>query len=498
MLEVIGLAAIPAILMATLILSRVQKKDEQIDASWRAAADRLDGWFRLSRFFRRRSILLERDGLRVRAATRRPWAGARSRIGTRVTVTGTRITVTETPLHRIPRSVFPLYLSLRRHRSSVEEVPRIAIGPDIAVGDERFDTAVDVRGERTSVLAVLDDETRARVLVRVGLEGGVVENDEVRWEGDEVVDGQRLEEIVRDLLALVTGLRDPRAEIPARLARNAAEDPVAGVRVANLRALQRESAEFALARSVSQAALEDEAPAVRLAAAQFLGKEGVQTLRDLVESGPLIDAGVRLDALRLLVRRAPRETVLPLLDRILDDLPNPEQGRTVIDGRVVEGPQLLVWRQAASACGALQHAGATARLIAALGRLDPPSANVVAEALGAIGDPAAEPALIGILGSEDTDAAVAAAHALGRIGSAAAVEPLLARVDGALTDRILRDVAREAVEAIQARLRGAEAGQLGLAEAANMQGQLAISDPSQDGRVSLRDPRRPEGESEPE
>jgi hypothetical protein len=292
-------------------------------------------------------------------------------------------------------------------------------GPEIEVGDESFDEAVESRGEATSVLAVLDGKTREMVRKNVTIEGTTIADDSVLWHAsEEITDERQLEKIVRDLLALAERLRDQDAEIPDRLARNVAKDPVDGVRLANLRTLQSEFPDAKLTRNVSQSALEDEAPVVRLAAADFLGEPGLPTLRDLVLGDPIIDAGVRSEALRLLLERAPQQTVLPVLIRLL--------------------------------------------------------------------------------GSEDADAAVAAASALGRVGTVAAVAPLRATIDGALTSSELKHVAREAIKAIQARLMGAESGQLGLAEAPTAQGQLTVSDPSQDGRVSLANSRRPEEEAEHE
>lgn len=463
---------------------KTRAERHRIDASWAAIAARLGGSLTPSTSFSAASILLSRGDLRVLvdqgpAPTEddpRPY---------------TRITVYRPQPVGDPRPTFAAGLRLRSSGL------RGSNGPQIDVGDRRFESLV-IQGEETSVLAVLDAETRAIVLDCVVTKGATVENDAVRWQvRGAIEDGDRLEEIVRDLLGLAERLRNPGAALPERLARNAAEDPVAEVRLANLRALQGAFPAEESARGASRAALGDEAPTVRLAAAQFLGEEGAATLRELVAGGPSIEAGIRSRALHLLVERAPRESVLPLLDRILDDPPSPWR-RATAGGAFEDDPRFGLWRQAAAACGALRHAGATARLVAALGRLgiDPPSAAVVAEALGAIGDPTAETALIELLGTDDTDAAVAAARALGRVGTAAAVESLLARADGVFTSLALKQASREAIAAIQDRLPGAQRGQLGLAEAVGAQGQLSVPEPSEDGRLSLSNPHRPEGASE--
>ena len=289
--------------------------------------------------------------------------------------------------------------------------------------------------------------------------------------------------------------RNHHAETPRRLARNAAQDPVAGVRLANLLKLQREFPNRTLTRKANRRALEDGDPAVRLEAARFLEpQQGFRVLRELVVSDATLDAGIRADALRLLVERAPRKRVLAILDRILDDSPRVLRSWTIAGGRFHDEAQAELWRQAALASGLLGHAGASSRLISALDWQDPPSAAVAAEALGAIGDPAAEPALIKLLDSDDEAAALAAVRALGRIGTVAAVEPLGAQFDRTRRGVTLKGAAREAIEEIQGRLAGAECGQLGLADAAAGQGRLTVSGPSLDGSVSLSRPSRAEGE----
>jgi HEAT repeat protein len=267
------------------------------------------------------------------------------------------------------------------------------------------------------------------------------------------------------------------------------------VSVASLREPQSESPGNELTLEASPDGLDDTTPAAELEAAQLAGEQGLQELRDLVTSDQLLDAEVRSEALRLLVECAPRQMVLPVLDRILADSPDLERRWAFIGGHFHDGARSGLWRQAAAACGALRHSGATARLSAALRELDLESARVAAEVLGEIGDPAAEPALIELLAAEDSDASAAAARALGRIGTAAAVVPLRRRLDAVRADVTLKRAIRQAIEAIQSRSMGAEPGQHGLAEAAAAQEQFTASQPSQEGRGSFWNPRGEEGES---
>jgi HEAT repeat protein len=82
------------------------------------------------------------------------------------------------------------------------------------------------------------------------------------------------------------------------------------------------------------------------------------------------------------------------------------------------------------------------------------------------------------------DVRLAAAEALGRIGTAAAVLPLREAASAHPGDGVLRQVVRESVAAIRARLTGASPGQLALAEGASGHVSLA-EDPR--GRVTVPD-----------
>ena len=85
------------------------------------------------------------------------------------------------------------------------------------------------------------------------------------------------------------------------------------------------------------------------------------------------------------------------------------------------------------------------------------------EAVGALRVDGVEPGLIELLTEHPMDEVrVAAARALGAVGSVHAVEPLLPCTRGLLTARDLKNAARDAIAAIQARLGDVEAGALTL------------------------------------
>jgi hypothetical protein len=109
------------------------------------------------------------------------------------------------------------------------------------------------------------------------------------------------------------------------------------------------------------------------------------------------------------------------------------------------------------------------------------TARACLEALGQRGRPEAEGLLLEALRSEEAPVSVAAAQALGRAGTVTAVAPLL---EAAERSADLRSAARQAIAGIQARLAGAEPGQLSLA--GGEAGALSLAD-GEPGHLSLAD-----------
>ena len=131
-------------------------------------------------------------------------------------------------------------------------------------------------------------------------------------------------------------------------------------------------------------------------------------------------------------------------------------------------------RLSAKAAGA-----ALRRALGGAGR--PLTARACLEALGHRGLPEAEGLLLEALRSEDAPVSVAAAEALGRAGTVTAVAPLR---EAAERSGDLRRAARQAIAEIQARLAGAEPGQLSLA--GGEAGALSLAD-GEPGRLTLAD-----------
>lgn len=324
---------------------------------------------------------------------------------------------------------------------------------EMEVGDDAFDRALFVRGDSTDVRALLDAEVR-RLLLRA-FRGRL--RDDSRWaEAPPVVASlaiaggtlvaeleaadpasDPLDASLRGLLEIARRLARPQrpAEIAARLARNATEDPEPGVRLRNLRALVREHAGEAETARVLTAAADDESQEVRLEAAVARGADGRKSLLALAAEGWTDDA---------VAARA--------LDALGPHLP-PDRARPVLE----------------HALGAAKHATAAACL-RALGR----------------GGPDAVPLLWENAAHARAEIALAAIGGLAEAGTIADVPRLRALEQSA--PRASAAAARQAIASIQSRAAGASPGQLALS-ADGAEGRVSVAG-GPAGRVSL-EPREP-------
>ncbi len=360
--------------------------------------------------------------------------------------------------------------------------PETVVQPaEIEVGDKRFDDTFFIGGPPNLVLALLDAETR-RLLFHMSLNGKLdISRGELR-----VI--QMPDENVPHALPLLLDVGRRFAQpmdIPRRLAENAHQDPIPGVRLSNLLLLIRELPKDPATAEALRKACSDPSPEIRLRAAREVGAEGRGIFLELAES--LENDAVSAEAVSTLGRALPFERTKAILDRALSR----RCVRTV--------------RACLEAIGRRGDASDVDILAKILENEDGELAPTAAWALGAIGSPAAEPPLIAALQRDQSDLRVVAANALGHVGSVAAVLPLKEMADRLLLGEI-RKAARQAIAEIQSRvlgaspgqlsLAGAEAGQLSLAEADA--GQLSLaSDPA--GQLSLGDDedQKARGESGP-
>jgi HEAT repeat protein len=334
---------------------------------------------------------------------------------------------------------------------------------EIELGDFGFDENVYLRGSVPLIHALFDQETRRRLTglllwsdATVSLKDG-----EFRVEIPDALEAPRwLAERVGAVVELAERLSRP-ADIASRLAANVQNDPIADVRLRNLKTLVREYPGRPATISALKAALEDRSVEVRVHAAMTLGDEGRETLLEIAsaEDGD-VEAGLAIAA----------------LGRNL----TPER-TTAILGHALRTRRVHVAWACLEALG--RHGGAkgveplTKVLTVEKGEL----AEAAARALGETARPEAEVPLIGALVNPDPAVTLAAVVALGRSGSASAVAPLR-RLETATTDAAHRRAARQAVAEIQERLTGATPGQLSLSEGES--GQLSLTE-DEAGRISL-------------
>jgi hypothetical protein len=336
-------------------------------------------------------------------------------------------------------------LSLRREGLGTAIEKRFIGEREIEIGDPAFDDEYYVQGQAPLALAILEPETRRRLagLLRgqVAVEGREpVEVDATLADGvlevrvkESGFSGSRehVPVILAGALDVARLLVSPK-DVAARIAENVRREPEPGARLRAVLTLAREFSPHPATRATLLAAREDASEEVRLRAAMFLGEEGRETLLDLVARTGTDDA-CAARAIEALGERLP------------------------------EGLAEATLRRALGGAGR------------------PLTAQACLQALGRLARPDAEGLLLEALHSEDLPVSVAAARALGRAGAVTAVAPLR---EAAERGGDLRRAARQAIAGIQARLAGAEPGQLSLA--GGEAGALSLAD-GEPGRLSLAD-----------
>jgi hypothetical protein len=322
---------------------------------------------------------------------------------------------------------------------------------EIEIGDRSFDTAFVIQGPGLLVAALLDGETRRLMSkanhLRLEISSGELQG--------YLAADEQIPAALSLLLDLGRRLGRP-LDVPQRLAENARQDPVPGVRLHNLLLLVRELPDDPRTAEAIQAARSDPSPEVRLRLAKEMG------FHDILEAlaRNLRDDAVSAEAVALLGQGLTFERTRDILERALS------------------GRHPLTARACLEAIGNSADAAAVEVLAKTLEQGGAKLAAVAARALGATASPAAETPLIQAL-ERDPEVRMAAARALGRVGTVAAVLSLKEEAEGSWLD--FRRAARQAIAEIQERLHGASPGQLSLAGAET--GQLSLA--QEGGELSL-------------
>lgn len=369
---------------------------------------------------------------------------------------------------------YPLHLCVKVAGPRIPQALAFAAhgtGGDMLTGDMAFDDIVDVRGEPSIVLALLDREIRQRVSDFVRLRGRLAAG-ELSYSAPAEFSPGEIVRVLRLGLWLARELSSPGGGVCERLARNAKSDPHPGVRLLSLSQLLEVFPEAKEAREASQEDLKDPSPWVRLAAARFLKDEGLEVLKHLALDRAVPESAAA-EAVALLSARCPAEQAGPLL-------------LTALKTHSGEAR-----RQAVEELGRIRYGPARGPLIVLLEHADPRTGAAAAAALARLGDVKSETSLLKAVESDAGELRQAAVRALGTVGSAASVEPLLAFLASRRLDAETRQRIREAVGAIQSRLAGAGAGQLSLAATAPGSGWLSVAPPGAgQGQLSLLPDRK--------
>jgi hypothetical protein len=349
------------------------------------------------------------------------------------------------------QGLLPRSLTLREDsvfRSSAEQ--------DLELGDDAFDEKVVLPTLDAHACAALSHAARQRVRQLLELHAEVYQGTLIwRMGGQSDAGAPWLIDVFKFLAGTVRLLSVPPESLHERLAHNAVNDPVAGVRLQNLRFLADTATgtSTAFLAGTARALLEDPDIAVRVLAARHAGRAGQPVLQAIIgDAGQTLE--FRVDALRALGEAG-----------ILD----PEQLRPLL---AASEPALVC--TALSLIGSGRLEALAPQVIGCLGSEQERVRAAAAEALGRLPAALAEPALIERLSDGSADVKLASAESLGRIGSVRAVEPLLALTEG-LGRAQLRQAARAAIGSIQSRLGSVEAGSLSLAEEHQLAGALDLA-----------------------
>jgi HEAT repeat protein len=376
-------------------------------------------------------------------------------------------------------------LGLRRGRFATA-LEMLMGGKGIETGDKDFDQVVRVSGSIPLARALLDSPTRGRVRDlldgrlrvadgRPALTRGRLSGDELRIDvpdrrslfsgdlfGRARPAGRHLPEVLLAALALAQRLVVPPV-IPARIIENLSSEPNQDVRLQCLLTLIQWCPKNPETRKVLLAATKQGSDEARLRAAIALGEEGHEALIALA-SREDVEEPYRLRAIAELGPRLSRETA-----------------EKILEGELA-APRTLSAMACVRALGRIGGEAVLPALIRALAVSHGELGAAAARALGATGLPAAEAPLLRALAVGDETVRLAAVEALGRAGTVASI-PLLLEAAKQHPGEGLKSASRQAIAEIQARLEGAETGQLSLA--AGEAGHLSLSEERASGKLSI-------------
>ncbi len=325
-----------------------------------------------------------------------------------------------------------------------------------------------------AAIAAIADQDRIRVAAASRRANVRVAAGTVRIQGESpFVRRREIADRIASAVLLARAFATPAAEIAPALAELARSAPEASTRRRSMELFLAYASDGDAREKLLRSALADPDPDVRILAANLdTGEAGVGALREALR-----DAGLgerrRTRVLIALGHRLPSPELVPDLARLLDGGTPPGLLRAAIR---LAGRQRLTILEPRIAS------------LAAHPRVE--IVREVAEALYRIAGEEMEPTFIALLARSDDLVRASVIDGLARRGSAAAVEPLLGFVSALPIETRTSRAARSAIDAIQSRLSGAEAGQLSVADAADPHGALS---PAEDREGALSPSVEPSG-----
>ena len=343
----------------------------------------------------------------------------------------------------------------------------------VVTGDNAFDRLIRVRGREAEVLAVLDAPTRQRVLD--SLPHLVVVDNGIEC----TVPVADLAKHVRSTHDLARRLVLRPSETAARLAGNARADPCLPARLRNLEVLVQAFPGRPETRQGLRVLRNDPSPEMRREATlardrrskSALGKDAASTLLEILAT---LDEAAAVETFDTLIKQGTPDQRWPLVDAGLS------YSSRWVRSRALEHVVALGGRAALS------------RLDRLLADPDVGIAIAAARAIERHGDASCQAALLRALKRRDLAVREAVAQALGAVGT---IKTVMALRDAAADPGVrllapaVHNALLAAIDQIQSRIIGADAGQISLAEDHSASGQVSLDEDEEraSGALSLSD-----------